>query len=517
MKKTFTLLLSVLALMATGQAVQSLDIIPSDTVNSSYLEVSDSFQLYRWYESVNPDSITYKKSHAWASQEGFLFLMVKSSGGQWYSDTAYVVPNSLNFSEMSLGRFQLDLSFLPAAAVYKVEVRDANDSLVYSRARNQNQHPMLLESGNYRIRMAFRKSGSNWTRFSPYYEQLVCIDLTNRITIRNVDSCSLTANNGGFYKPSFPSMKNYQVDYLWSNGSTSRGAKLNAGNHWVRITVNGLCTFFDSVEVKEVNVPSVCVDYAMKNNPCSLPYSYFDSGWGYRSGNHTWKFYQTHDIDNMLVSWDSLSNVFRYEVYFENRLGEDTTFLLGGHRTDYRFRFDRADWSAFSDGRDCVVRIRAVIDTGSVRDTTGWSCYKVFRAEYTTGQDPCSYRSGNSYYDYESNPNSWYFDPYSNYEEPIVPGCSISRTRLGKTTIEETSTIPRIHIKVYPNPLTDVLKVESPIGSNLMIYDVNGRLLLSENQIGEITEIDLQWLPDGLYMIRVQTGDSISSQRIIKQ
>lgn len=69
-------------------------------------------------------------------------------------------------------------------------------------------------------------------------------------------------------------------------------------------------------------------------------------------------------------------------------------------------------------------------------------------------------------------------------------------------------------VLVYPNPVVDVVKIDSKNLKSVALYDMNGKKLLESNK----TEINVSQLPKGVYVLRIVTSDnSIVSKKIIKK
>lgn len=57
---------------------------------------------------------------------------------------------------------------------------------------------------------------------------------------------------------------------------------------------------------------------------------------------------------------------------------------------------------------------------------------------------------------------------------------------------------------MYPNPANDKVTItNAPLGSEIKLLDLNGRELISQKATSENTELNVQALPQGLYMIKV--------------
>lgn len=75
-------------------------------------------------------------------------------------------------------------------------------------------------------------------------------------------------------------------------------------------------------------------------------------------------------------------------------------------------------------------------------------------------------------------------------------------------------------IKVYPNPTTDliVIETEQAGGLDLLLYDMTGRTVLHKNVSASSSQLNLSGLPDGTYLLRLSDGQqAIRSLRIHKQ
>lgn len=59
-------------------------------------------------------------------------------------------------------------------------------------------------------------------------------------------------------------------------------------------------------------------------------------------------------------------------------------------------------------------------------------------------------------------------------------------------------------IYIYPNPAQNLVTIaHAPIGSEIKLLDLQGRELISQKATSEITELNIQALPQGLYMLKV--------------
>jgi len=74
-----------------------------------------------------------------------------------------------------------------------------------------------------------------------------------------------------------------------------------------------------------------------------------------------------------------------------------------------------------------------------------------------------------------------------------------------------------IHPKVYPNPTKDSFFIDSEMLGNVMLYDMLGKKILTQNVSGK-TEINISHLPKGIYIVAVfSEGKLMGNAKIVKQ
>jgi hypothetical protein len=71
-------------------------------------------------------------------------------------------------------------------------------------------------------------------------------------------------------------------------------------------------------------------------------------------------------------------------------------------------------------------------------------------------------------------------------------------------------------LQVFPNPTNSELNFESPEKGNLSVFDLSGRVILSSNSIKGKNKLDVRALPEGIYLLQLQTAESVSSARFVK-
>lgn len=78
--------------------------------------------------------------------------------------------------------------------------------------------------------------------------------------------------------------------------------------------------------------------------------------------------------------------------------------------------------------------------------------------------------------------------------------------------------IPESNIKVYPNPVGEFVNVHhGPEVTSIILSDVNGCIITTQNVTGDVTVLETRQLASGVYFIRVMNADgSVSVARFVK-
>jgi hypothetical protein len=92
----------------------------------------------------------------------------------------------------------------------------------------------------------------------------------------------------------------------------------------------------------------------------------------------------------------------------------------------------------------------------------------------------------------------------------------------GSTTTTTTTTgkvDPAETLSLYPDPFSSTLNINFPgnLSSKLMIYDMAGRIVFSDEIFSEHTGLDLSFLPAGSYNAIFSSKELLISKRIVKQ
>jgi len=93
----------------------------------------------------------------------------------------------------------------------------------------------------------------------------------------------------------------------------------------------------------------------------------------------------------------------------------------------------------------------------------------------------------------------------------------------GFTTLSVTLGISEnklLSFEMYPNPVSDVLNIQLPTGTDkaeVGVYDYTGRLVSTKTISSNDSTLDVQNISKGIYIIRVTTNSKIGVQRFIKK
>ena len=93
----------------------------------------------------------------------------------------------------------------------------------------------------------------------------------------------------------------------------------------------------------------------------------------------------------------------------------------------------------------------------------------------------------------------------------------------GFTTLSVTLGISEnklLSFEMYPNPVSDVLNIQLPTGTDkaeVGVYDYTGRLVSTKTISSNDSTLDVQNISKGIYIIRATTNSKIGVQRFIKK
>jgi hypothetical protein len=99
-----------------------------------------------------------------------------------------------------------------------------------------------------------------------------------------------------------------------------------------------------------------------------------------------------------------------------------------------------------------------------------------------------------------------------------LAGCTVNSSCITVSTLGTESFAFNSKLSVYPNPSSDVFSINSDTRGTIVVYDLIGKIIKSENIDLGITKLDLSKYPSGLYFMKV-TNDSnqTKTMKLIKQ
>jgi hypothetical protein len=98
----------------------------------------------------------------------------------------------------------------------------------------------------------------------------------------------------------------------------------------------------------------------------------------------------------------------------------------------------------------------------------------------------------------------------------------VENSSIAKVYIEVEATLGVEHyqkndIKVYPNPFSGYLTVELRQAEEISVFDLKGRLLKTYITVNTVNHLQLDVLPDGVYILSIKRNNQFINKKIIKQ
>ncbi|MBK9636397.1 MAG: T9SS type A sorting domain-containing protein [Bacteroidetes bacterium] len=100
-----------------------------------------------------------------------------------------------------------------------------------------------------------------------------------------------------------------------------------------------------------------------------------------------------------------------------------------------------------------------------------------------------------------------------------VANCGFAVRCVKDLTAGIQNLIPEDEIKIYPNPTKDKINIslEEIKNSIAFIYDISGKLIFQQSLIHKINPIDVNFLPVGVYVIKVVGMDFSVERKLVKE
>jgi len=106
-----------------------------------------------------------------------------------------------------------------------------------------------------------------------------------------------------------------------------------------------------------------------------------------------------------------------------------------------------------------------------------------------------------------------------NYNVIISNGtCSDTSQCVVVTGINNLNVL-NLGIRIYPNPTNNLINIRQEKASSItiQILDITGKVLLTKSSTNLLTTVDLKGLSNGIYIMKVSRGTTVSVQKIIKR
>ena len=117
-------------------------------------------------------------------------------------------------------------------------------------------------------------------------------------------------------------------------------------------------------------------------------------------------------------------------------------------------------------------------------------------------------------------------EPQTSYYIQLQANCSSGQTSDWSITVTGTTDVGidehlLKHVSLYPNPANDVINVECTMNNvhieALEVFDVYGKLINTVDVIDNPTRINVSGLANGMYFVRVTTGEGVVTKSFIKK
>jgi hypothetical protein len=327
--------------------------------------------------------------------------------------------------------------------------------------------------------------------------------------ICNENPANLTVTN------SYPS--NPPVNYLWSNGATTKNNTISsAGTYTVTVTRNGCAKVSDPFVVENSTLSATfnITNSSVTKPPCNQtinndgsivttvtgthePYSYL---WQHQTHGQLIQTYYTKDIYNLEPGEYhlQLSNSKGCSVSYTQNLG-----INGGIAIAMRFLVLTDSYHA-----------TAMVLGGIPPYTYEWvRIYSVNGVWYSksvistsnTADVPCMLN--HSFLEYTLT----VIDSCGNQAIKTIP-CVMA---YGNKQIGNLEEFTQQNISIYPNPSSEKFQISGIQFADIQIFNSLGDLVYTQNNVSENTEINSENLTNGIYFIKVFENNIIQTLKLI--
>ncbi len=121
---------------------------------------------------------------------------------------------------------------------------------------------------------------------------------------------------------------------------------------------------------------------------------------------------------------------------------------------------------------------------------------------------------------YTAAAGTYYAQVYGYNGANSATSCYTLKVQLGTASKESNSTVGSSTVKVYPNPVTNMLSISFPFTSKkqtvLQIVDAKGTVVMEQKVSNNPQSIDVSKLSRGVYLIRSNNVDGLISSKFVK-
>ncbi len=113
------------------------------------------------------------------------------------------------------------------------------------------------------------------------------------------------------------------------------------------------------------------------------------------------------------------------------------------------------------------------------------------------------------------------FTPNStgNYSVKVTSGSCTETSACFFFDVLGLPTFNASEVKVFPNPVKDILKIETSVNSfkAIRLFDISGKLLLQNESDSNNINLNVATLPNGVYFLTIKMSDKSGTYKIVKE
>ncbi len=94
-------------------------------------------------------------------------------------------------------------------------------------------------------------------------------------------------------------------------------------------------------------------------------------------------------------------------------------------------------------------------------------------------------------------------------------GTTLAKSNALNTATLATTTFAANQVKIFPNPTTGIISINTEIAVNVNIVDVTGKTVFTANNVTKEKSIDLSGLQKGMYFAKISSTNATTTEKII--